>query len=121
MAATASHNPIKLAMARARLSATTRRKAGLNSSAQARARATIMAAGFYANRPGRPMPKRAPGLWHWAISLYSAAFRSEHSEAFPMKSAATDVVGIGNAIVDVIAHADEPFLAAQGFAKGAMT
>jgi sugar/nucleoside kinase (ribokinase family) len=35
--------------------------------------------------------------------------------------AATDVVGIGNAIVDVIAHADETFLAAQGFAKGAMT
>jgi len=33
----------------------------------------------------------------------------------------TDVVGIGNAIVDVIAHADEAFLAAQGFAKGAMT
>jgi sugar/nucleoside kinase (ribokinase family) len=34
---------------------------------------------------------------------------------------ATDVVGIGNAIVDVIAHADESFLAEQGFAKGAMT
>src|SRR3984957_15265263 len=38
-----------------------------------------------------------------------------------MKSAAIDVVGIGNAIVDVIAHADEAFLAAEGFAKGAMT
>src|SRR5260370_32337628 len=38
-----------------------------------------------------------------------------------MNSAATDVVGIGNAIVDVIAHADESFLAEQGFAKGAMT
>src|SRR5882672_6660846 len=34
---------------------------------------------------------------------------------------ATDVVGIGNAIVDVIAHADESFLAEQGLAKGAMT
>src|SRR5258708_17283634 len=34
---------------------------------------------------------------------------------------ATDVVGIGNAIVDVIAHADESFLAEQGFSKGAMT
>jgi sugar/nucleoside kinase (ribokinase family) len=34
---------------------------------------------------------------------------------------AIDVVGIGNAIVDVIAHAEESFLAAQGFAKGAMT
>ena len=37
-----------------------------------------------------------------------------------MKSAAIDVVGIGNAIVDVIAHAEEPFLAAQGFVKGSM-
>jgi len=34
---------------------------------------------------------------------------------------AIDVVGIGNAIVDVIAHADERFLDAEGFAKGAMT
>src|SRR5215471_3942662 len=31
-----------------------------------------------------------------------------------------DVVGIGNAIVDVIARAEEPFIAAQGFAKGSM-
>src|SRR6184192_4424307 len=38
-----------------------------------------------------------------------------------MKSAAIDVIGIGNAIVDVIAHAEELFLAAQGFAKGSMT
>ena len=32
-----------------------------------------------------------------------------------------DVVGIGNAIVDVIARADDAFLAAEGIAKGAMT
>jgi sugar/nucleoside kinase (ribokinase family) len=38
-----------------------------------------------------------------------------------MNSAALDVVGIGNAIVDVIGHADERFLADEGFAKGAMT
>lgn len=38
-----------------------------------------------------------------------------------MSSAAIDVVGIGNAIVDVIAHADERFLAAEALAKGAMT
>ena len=38
-----------------------------------------------------------------------------------MNAAALDVVGIGNAIVDVIAHADERFLAEEGFAKGAMT
>jgi len=35
--------------------------------------------------------------------------------------AAFDVLGIGNAIVDVIAHADEAFLAEQQFAKGSMT
>ncbi|MGE4220386.1 MAG: adenosine kinase, partial [Alphaproteobacteria bacterium] len=32
-----------------------------------------------------------------------------------------DVVGIGNALVDVVANADEAFLTAQGLAKGAMT
>ena len=32
-----------------------------------------------------------------------------------MEAATIDVAGIGNAIVDVIAHADEAFLAAQGF------
>ena len=31
-----------------------------------------------------------------------------------------DVVGIGNAIVDVLAHADDAFIAAQGMSKGAM-
>ena len=38
-----------------------------------------------------------------------------------MNSAAIDVVGIGNAIVDVIARADERFLADEALAKGAMT
>src|SRR5271167_5201474 len=32
-----------------------------------------------------------------------------------------DVVGIGNAIVDVIAHTDEAFLAREGLVKGTMT
>jgi sugar/nucleoside kinase (ribokinase family) len=32
-----------------------------------------------------------------------------------------DVLGIGNAIVDVLAHADEPFLGRHGLPKGAMT
>ncbi len=32
-----------------------------------------------------------------------------------------DVVGIGNAIVDVVANADDAFLAEQGLAKGTMT
>ena len=38
-----------------------------------------------------------------------------------MSQARHDVVGIGNAIVDVIAHAEEAFLAARSMAKGAMT
>src|ERR1700747_3870125 len=38
-----------------------------------------------------------------------------------MTSASFDVVGIGNAIVDVIAHADEAFLAREGLVKGTMT
>ena len=36
-------------------------------------------------------------------------------------NAAIDVVGIGNAIVDVIAHADEGFLAEEALVKGTMT
>ncbi|MBV8653878.1 MAG: adenosine kinase [Alphaproteobacteria bacterium] len=38
-----------------------------------------------------------------------------------MATATLDVVGIGNAIVDVITHADDAFLKAHGLAKGAMT
>jgi sugar/nucleoside kinase (ribokinase family) len=38
-----------------------------------------------------------------------------------MSQARQDVVGIGNAIVDVIAHAEDGFLAAESMAKGAMT
>jgi sugar/nucleoside kinase (ribokinase family) len=37
-----------------------------------------------------------------------------------MASATHDVVGIGNAIVDVIAHADEAFLERRGLVKGTM-
>ncbi len=36
-------------------------------------------------------------------------------------TAPLDILGIGNAIVDVLARADDGFLAAQGMAKGAMT
>jgi sugar/nucleoside kinase (ribokinase family) len=38
-----------------------------------------------------------------------------------MSAAMIDVLGIGNAIVDVIAHADEGFLEREALAKGAMT
>jgi sugar/nucleoside kinase (ribokinase family) len=37
-----------------------------------------------------------------------------------MADAMIDVTGIGNAIVDVLAHADDAFLAAQGLTKGTM-
>src|SRR5262249_2447112 len=39
----------------------------------------------------------------------------------PMTNARYDVLGIGNAIVDVIARAEDDFLARQGMHKGAMT
>jgi sugar/nucleoside kinase (ribokinase family) len=38
-----------------------------------------------------------------------------------MQTPSLDVVGIGNAIVDIIAHADEAFLKRHGMHKGAMT
>ncbi len=38
-----------------------------------------------------------------------------------MTQKALDVIGVGNAIVDVFAHADDAFLAAHGIAKGGMT
>src|SRR5271156_677843 len=38
-----------------------------------------------------------------------------------MTATSFDVVGIGNAIVDVIAHADEAFLAREALVKGTMT
>src|SRR5258707_5518934 len=38
-----------------------------------------------------------------------------------MTQASIDVVGIGNAIVDVIAHAEDAFLAQEALVKGTMT
>ena len=38
-----------------------------------------------------------------------------------MTDAPFDVVGIGNAIVDVVAQADEAFVRENGLVKGAMT
>jgi sugar/nucleoside kinase (ribokinase family) len=38
-----------------------------------------------------------------------------------MRTTGLDVVGIGNAIVDIIAHADDAFLARHGMPKGGMT
>src|ERR1700732_3452600 len=38
-----------------------------------------------------------------------------------MTQASIDVVGIGNAIVDVLAHSEDAFLAREGLVKGTMT
>ena len=38
-----------------------------------------------------------------------------------MATATYDVIGVGNAIVDVLSPADEAFLAKHGLAKGMMT
>jgi len=38
-----------------------------------------------------------------------------------VREARFDVVGLGNAIVDVLAHTSDAFLARHGMAKGAMT
>src|SRR6266446_6415546 len=81
----------------------------------------IMAAGLYANRPAAAIGCSAP----WVVMpgnppiLRRLPFRAPRGVS--MNSAAIDVVGIGNAIVDVIAHADESFLAKQSLAQGAMT
>jgi sugar/nucleoside kinase (ribokinase family) len=37
------------------------------------------------------------------------------------RQARWDVVGVGNSLVDVIAHADDDFIAAEGLVKGSMT
>jgi sugar/nucleoside kinase (ribokinase family) len=53
--------------------------------------------------------------------LYSAAGFTNPNHRQDMTPASLDVVGIGNAIVDVIAHADDAFLAREGLVKGTMT
>ena len=50
------------------------------------------------------------------------ALRAKRAAAEARMSAASlDVVGIGNAIVDVIAHAEDAFRARGSLVKGAMT
>ncbi|MBI1244562.1 MAG: adenosine kinase [Alphaproteobacteria bacterium] len=49
------------------------------------------------------------------------ANRSSPHRSRNLTNASYDVLGIGNAIVDVISRADDAFLAANGLGKGAMT
>ena len=46
---------------------------------------------------------------------------SDSTDAQPIVPAGIDVVGVGNAIVDVITHATDAFVTEQGLAKGSMT
>src|SRR4051812_10561150 len=43
------------------------------------------------------------------------------TDRFDFGDAEFDVVGIGNALVDVIAHADDSFIGAESLVKGSMT
>src|SRR6187399_253754 len=51
---------------------------------------------------------------------YSAR-HSPPTREFPMSSLRYDVLGFGNAIVDVVARADDAFLAKQDMRKGGMS
>src|ERR1700722_6268430 len=72
-----------------------------------------------ANRRGLAA-RRKPRLSAGPGFLYCRTFPSGQWDLL-MAEATIDVAGIGNAIVDVIAHADDALLAAEGFAKGSMT
>src|SRR5262249_33824197 len=52
---------------------------------------------------------------------YSARAFPHPDHRFPMTTARYDVLGIGNAIVDVLARTDDDFLVRQNMRKGAMT
>src|SRR5689334_1508966 len=99
-------------------SQTTRRNAGADKSASARMKAETMSR----HASTRSTRRRQPGTRGLAASTITPILRRPLTTGgHSMNSAAIDVVGIGNAIVDVIAHSEEPFLAAEGLAKGAMT
>ncbi len=53
--------------------------------------------------------------------LILAPLHNAQSDSRIMATPSLDVVGIGNAIVDVLAQADDAFIARQGLTKGTMT
>jgi adenosine kinase len=55
---------------------------------------------------------------HHALARYSARRRRIEEQSMP--NARYDVIGIGNAIVDVLARAEDDFLIAHGMPKGTM-
>jgi sugar/nucleoside kinase (ribokinase family) len=61
-----------------------------------------------------------PRCWLYSAALGPAAGAAKDQGNRSMDKG-FDVVGIGNAIVDILSHADDAFLEAHGLAKGAMT
>jgi sugar/nucleoside kinase (ribokinase family) len=61
-------------------------------------------------------PVAAPAV----AAIVRAAFPFEFKKECPMADLRYDVLGIGNAIVDVLARADDEFLTRQGMQKGGM-
>jgi sugar/nucleoside kinase (ribokinase family) len=76
--------------------------------------------GSRASRP-KGSPTVVRGLPGNETLLYSATVSSRPDHHHKMTEATIDVVGIGNAIVDVIAHAEDAFLAREALVKGTMT
>ena len=77
-----------------------------------------MATRLYAHRPIRQMVA-APPLVALAFTPILRGLYSKPGGDKRMRSAVIDVVGIGNPIVDVIAHADEKFLVDEDLAHRA--
>src|SRR5215469_16345846 len=69
--------------------------------------------------------KKFQGFERVAVSGSAPIFRCRPDRTTPprqdMSQASLDVIGIGNAIVDVIAHADDAFVEREGLVKGTMT
>ncbi len=69
---------------------------------------------------GRRRPASSTGLQRALAGMALQGAAAQAANPAAMAATRFDVVGIGNAIVDVIATADEAFLAAHGMTKGAM-
>src|SRR5271170_7173875 len=75
---------------------------------------------FARHRSGKPARRRA---LHDRGHRHALGRDQARNASFGdlMTSAAFDVLGIGNAIVDVITHADDAFIVKHALVKGAMT
>src|SRR5690606_35606252 len=71
-------------------------------------------------RGAAAQPRSAPRPWPRGHGRYTAR-RFANGSGDIMATATYDVIGVGNAIVDVLSPADEAFLTNHGLAKGMMT